>query len=68
MKANVIMPEIREGTEKDVKVDASSVPDAVWRGICAVLLPAIRAFYGLDDEKGGDNNGCITRGSLESKD
>ena len=68
MKANVIMPEIREGTEKDVKVDASSVPDVEWRGICAVLLPAIRAFYGLDDEKGGGNNGCITRGSLESKD
>ena len=42
MKANVIMPEIREGTEKDVKVDASSVPDVEWRGICAVLLPAIR--------------------------
>ena len=67
MKANVIMPEIREGTEKDVKVDASSVPDVEWRGICAVLLPAIRAFYGLDDEKGGDNNGCNTRGGLESE-
>ena len=68
MKANVILPEIREGTEKDVKVDSSSVPDVEWRGICAVLLPAIRAFYGLDDEKGGGRNGCITRGSLESKD
>ena len=67
MKANVILPEIREGTEKDVKVDASSVPDVEWRGICAVLLPAIRVFYGLDDEKGGDNNGCNTRGGLESE-
>ena len=56
MKANVIMPEVREGTEKDVKVDASSVPDVEWRGICAVLLPAMRAFFGLDDEKGGVND------------
>lgn len=67
MKANVILPEIREGTERDVKVDASSVPDVEWNGICAVLLPTIRAFYGLDDEKGGGNNGCNTRGGLESE-
>lgn len=68
MKANVILPESREGTEQDVKVDPSSVPDVEWNCLCAVLLPAIRAFYGLDDEKGGGDNGCITRGSLESKD
>ena len=56
MKANVIMPEIREGTEKDVKVDASSVPDVEWRGICAVLLPAIREYYGLDKPEGGEGD------------
>ncbi len=56
MRANVILPEIREGTPQDVRVDASSVPEVEWHGICAVLLPAIRAFYGLDDEKGGGRN------------
>ena len=41
MKANVIMPEIREGTEKDVKVDASSVPD-----VCGVARHLRRAAAG----------------------
>ena len=49
MKANVIMPEVREGTEKDVKVDASKVPDVEWNCLCAVLLPLIRDFYELDE-------------------
>ena len=54
MKANVIMPEVREGTEKDVKVDASKVPDVEWNCLCAVLLPLIRDFYELDEKVEAD--------------
>lgn len=70
MKAKIREPEVipSETSPKSVKVDADKVPDVEWNCICAILLPAIRAFYGLDDEKGGGNNGCNTRGSLESKD
>lgn len=56
MKSNVIMPEIRVGTEQDVKVDAGKVPDIEWTSFCAVLLPAMREYFGLDDVKGGGDD------------
>lgn len=57
MKANIIMPEIHEGTEQTVKVDVSRVPEVEWHGFCAVLLPAMREYFGLDDVKGGGDDG-----------
>lgn len=56
MKANVIMPEIREGTEKDVKVDADKIPNVEWNCLCAVLLPAMREYFGLDKPERCEGN------------
>lgn len=54
MNASIIIPEVREGTERDVKVDASKVPDVEWNCLCAVLLPLIRDFYELDEKVEAD--------------
>lgn len=33
---------------QDVHVDADQVPDVEWRGLCALILPMIRSYYGLE--------------------
>lgn len=58
MKAKIREPEAipSETSPKSVKVDADKVPEVEWNCICAVLLPAIREYYGLDKPEGGEGD------------